>query len=178
MQFSVRMIRFVAAMAFASALLAAGAHAEALNAVPWGFSVTFGCQSQLGSQTIKTDAGSVVMTSYSCDTGDMSYFVAIIDYPTGTFTPEKVDNAYAGAVNGEATSAKGTIRSVEPFTLGAVTGRDALIDVAESHQTFHSRLFLVGDRLYQVLFVAPTGQENGKDSLDFLNSFALQSAGK
>jgi len=149
------------------------ARAETVNASQWGFSVAFGCQSQLGSQSTPTAVGNILITSYSCTVGETAYFVAISDYPRGSITPAKIDAVYAGAVNGAATNAKGSIRSVNPYTLGKLTGREAIIDVPTGKMAIRMRIFLVGDRMYQALVAAPAGQESNPDSLKFLNSFKL-----
>lgn len=173
MMFSVPALKQAAAATFAVALFAACARAETVSAPQWGFSVTFGCQSQLGSQTVPTAVGNIVITSYSCTVGETAYFVAISDYPAGSVTPAKVDAVYAGAINGAAANAKGSIRSVTPYALGKTTGREALIDVPTDKMAIRMRIFLVGDRMYQALFAAPAGQESGADGLKFLNSFKL-----
>jgi len=38
----------------------------------------------------------------------------------------------------------------------------------------HLRIFFVGDRQFQVLVAGPAGQENGKATMAFLNSFKLK----
>ena len=178
MVFSVRVIRLVAAVAFASALLAGSVHAETVNVGKWGFSVVFGCQSQPASQSVATAVGKITMTSYSCSTRDAGYFVAVADYPAHSINQKSIDDAYTGAINGAAGNVKGKIRSVAPYRLGHITGRDALIDLKVSHRTAHLRIFYVRDRQFQLTFVGPTGQENSKACLDFLNSFVLAKAGK
>jgi len=178
MVFSVRAIRLVATAAFASALLVGSVHAETINVGKWGFSVVFGCQSQPASQSVATAAGNVTMTSYSCGTHDAGYFLAIADYPPGTINQKSIDVAYTGAINGAAGTVKGKIRNVAPYVLGKITGRDALIDLKRSHRTVHLRVFYVRDRQFQLTYIGPTGQENSKACLDFLNSFALKKTGK
>jgi len=178
MVFSVRVIRLVAAVAFASALLAGSVHAETVNVGKWGFSVVFGCHSQTASQSVATAAGNVTMKTYSCGTHDAGYFLAIADYPPGTINQKSIDVAYTDAINGAAGTVKGKIRSVAPYRLGKITGRDALIDLKASHRTAHLRIFYIRDRQFQLTFVGPTGQENSKACLDFLNSFVLTKASK
>ena len=165
--------QLVCAGVIALAATMGAARAEQLDAGQWKFSATFGCQSALSGQTVKTAAGDVVMTTYSCGSDTIYEAVIVADYPAGTITPDAIDGHYAGAVDGAATSAKGTIRSVAPYTLGNYTGRDVVIDVPDGALAIHARMFLVSDRLYQVLFGGPNGQESSKDCLDFLNSFTL-----
>jgi len=159
--------------AFASAFLAAGVRAEAVHAGKLGFSVVFGCQSQRDSRPVATPLGNITMTGYSCGTNDGGYFVGVADYPARSITKKSLDAAYGGAIDAAAKSAKGKIRSVAPYALGNITGRDALIDMKADNQTIHLRVFYVGHRQFQAMAIGPTGQENGKASLGFLNSFTL-----
>jgi hypothetical protein len=168
-----RLLRTIALAACAAAFVSANAHAESLDAKQWRFTLVFPCQSQLGSQVVNTAVGDILLTSYVCGGDNDAYFAAISDYPAGTVTPEKLDLIYAGAVNGQAENTKGTIRTVAPYTLGNTTGREAFIDIAEPKGAIRLRLFLVGDRLYQVMCIEPAGDETGQKCLDFLNSFTL-----
>ena len=178
MVISVRVIRFVVVAAFASVFLAAGVRAETVNAGKLGFSAVFGCRSQRDSRLVATPVGNITMTGYSCSTKDRAYFIAVADYPTGPITRKSLDAAYTGAIKGAADSVKGRIRSVAPYALGNITGRDALIDAKAGNQTLHLRIFYVGHRQFQVMFIGPKGQENSRACLAFLNSFALKNPGK
>jgi hypothetical protein len=163
-----------ACAALAGVFFAAGAQAENLSNTPWSFTAAFPCQSQMTSTPVATNMGNVTLVAYFCQQDQLAYFVGVTDYAKGALTGQNVDAVYDGAVQGAATNFKGTIRSAVPYTSSNVTGRDALVDDAADHLTAHARFFVVGDRLYQVLAVVPTGDENGQVTLDFLNSFALQ----
>jgi len=168
-----RVVPLFAGTVIAAALVSTLAYAEALDATQWRFTITFPCPSQLDSQVVKTAIGDVVMTSYVCTSGNNAYFAAINDYPAGTVTPNNSDTVYAGVVNGEAENSKGTLRNVAPFTLGTVTGREAVLDMTEPKGVIRSRQFLLGDRLYQVMCVEADMQDASKTCLDFLDSFTL-----
>ena len=118
--------------------------------------------------------GNIKLTSYSCGTRDGGFFVAVADYPTRSVTQKSTNAAYSGAINGAASNIKGKIRRVTPYKLGKITGRDALIDLKASHQTAHLRIFYVRNRQFQLTFIGPKGQENGKNCLRFLNSFRVK----
>lgn len=150
-----------------------GANAEKLDASAWRFSVAFPCKSQLGSQTIHTAVGDVIMAFYTCDVETPTYLVAVNDYPKGTMLPEKVDGAYVGGITSLAETVKGTIRGITPYTLGGISGREAIVDSDDGKSVGRLRAFIVGDRLYQVFYMGPKGSEESKDCLDFLNSFTL-----
>jgi hypothetical protein len=163
--------------AFAASLLVVcfvtGAKAEILNAAQWHFSANFPCKSQISGQAADTAVGRLVITIYSCGDDSRYFFVTINDYPVGMVKPANRDNIYAGAVNGSATEVKGTIRTTSVFTLANIDGREYFVDIPDKNGVLRSRLFLVGDRLYQTTCAGNTGIDTSKDCLDFLNSFTL-----
>jgi hypothetical protein len=173
MSTSMRSLRLVAFIAASIVSLGGGAFAEALDAPQWNFRATFPCQSQIGGQTVDTAAGRVAITTYACGDDQIAYLVAINDYPSGTAKPERVDTMYAGGIDQAAKSANGTIRSITPYTLGGVSGREAVVDQQDQKGTIRLRIFIVGDRLYQIMYLGPVGTEQGASCLDFLNSFTL-----
>ncbi len=99
--------------------------------------------------------------------------MATSSYPKGFIAKRTPKAALGDAVLGAASNVKGTVRSEAPITLAGVAGRDALIDVKTQKVVLHLRVFYVGDRQYQVLVVAPAGQENGTAAKAFLGSFKL-----
>ena len=174
MKHPVRAVRLAVILALASLFFAPFARAEKLDASQWRFTAVFPCQSQLGSQQVESQIGLLVVTMYSCaDAEDSKYFAAVIDYPPGKMPPENHDNAYAGGVDAAAKSAKGTIRRVSPYVLGNTTGREYIIDTPEDNTVLRGRMFLVGDRLYQMVFGGKAGKEDSKECLDFLDSLTL-----
>lgn len=167
-------VRVVRLTACAVTLVAMGARAETMDNAQWGFTATFPCQSQLNSQPVSSSVGNVTVVLYMCTEGEGAYFVGITDFPQGAVSQQKPDDVYNGVANGAAENSNGTLRSLDPYALGNVAGREAVIDVASSKLSMHARYFIVGDRLYQAFFLGPTGQENSKAALDFLNAFSLK----
>ncbi len=167
--------RLIAICGFAAAGLffAATANAEALDAAPWHFRVTFPCQSGLSSQTADTAAGRIVLTYYSCGDDKAAFMVVVNDYPAGLIKQDDIATHYAGAVNGMAEEVKGTVRNVGVYSLANIDGREAVIDVPDKHGAVKSRIFLVGDRLYQATCIGDAGIEAGTDCKAFLDSFTL-----
>jgi hypothetical protein len=166
-------LRFAALLVACIVLSSGGASAETLDAPQWHFRVSFPCQSQIGGQTVDTKAGRVAITTYACGDDQTAYFVAINDYPPGIVKPEIVDSMYAGGINQAAKSANGSIRGITPYTLGGINGREALIDQLDVKRAIRQRVFIVGDRLYQIMYLGPAGTEQGKTCTDFLDSFIL-----
>lgn len=152
-------------------IVAAGANAEVVKNNNLGFSAAFPCRSQQTAQTVIASFGKVPVTSLSCADGKDIYIISVSRYPKGFIA--KRNHVYRDAVNGAASNVKGKVRSNVPYKLGAVTGRDALIDVPSQRAAAHIRVFFAGDRQYQVMFLGPKGHESGKAAMGFLNSFKL-----
>jgi hypothetical protein len=162
----------VLACAGAAAILLAGARAETFSDKALGFSAAFPCRSIQTSQTVIASFGKVPVTSLSCAKGKDIYIISVSRYPKGFVA--KRNHVYRDAVNGAAANVKGSVRSNKAFKLGAVTGRDVLIDVPADRAAAHMRVFFSGDRQYQVTFLGPKGHESGKAAMGFLNSFRLR----
>lgn len=162
----------ITALAAASILLTGAAGAAAVTAP--NFTVTFPCNAQTVNQTVTSGKVSIPMVNYSCAQGDTGYFVVISTYAKGFIAKKTAKGAFSDAVAGAAANVKGTIRSDKPIKLGAVAGHDALIDVAKEKAAAHLRVFFANDMQYQVLVVAPAGQESGKAATKFLDSFKLK----
>ena len=170
--FSLHAVRRATVASLAIAIFACGAWAETVNSSQWGFSATFPCQSEVTTKPVATAHGNLTLTSYACHEGERKYAIAFADLPAGSITKETADVGYDAAVRSIASAAGGNIRSVIVYPLGDVSGRDVLVDIPSNKKTIHSRLYYLGDRQFHVEFYGPTGEENRKDCLDFLNSFA------
>ena len=154
-------------------MLAGPAYADAYTSKEWGFSATFPGPAKQTAQPVTTAVGNVTMVSVSYRSDNTGYMISIGDFPKGTVTSRPLAQVYENTANGEAKSVKGTIRKKANFTVDGVVGRDVLIDFASNSKAAHTRIFIVGDRQFQVMFIGPSGSENGKIALDFLNSFHL-----
>ncbi len=162
----------VLAFAGTALVLAAGARAGTVSDRSLGFSAAFPCRSQQMAQTIAASFGKIPVKTLSCAKDNDFYIISVSRYPKGYIAKRKT--AYRDAVNGAADNAKGSVRKNVAYKSGAVTGRDALIDVPSQGAVVHLRTFFVGDRQYQVIFLGPKGRESGKAALAFLNSFRLK----
>ena len=170
--FSYRHAISLSVVASSLAFITAPARADDVISADWGFSAAFPCQAQIKTKPINTDAGNVTMVYYICQNGGSGYYVALGDYPKGfVISP---DETLASAAQGAAQNVNGTIRSMVPYPIGNIPGRELLVDVTSSSAVAHVRIFVVGDRLYQVGVLGRTGSERSQAWLDFLNSFTLR----
>jgi hypothetical protein len=136
---------------------------------------------QRGSQQVPTKVGTIAMNMVYYDGGAIAYMIIYCDYPAGSVAqsggPDKVcENASNGAVQ----NVNGTIRTSSPYQLGDVKGLEIVADIPSKDPKVPAnasvarlRFFVVGDRLYQVMYIGPTGTETNIKAVTFLDSFRL-----
>jgi hypothetical protein len=125
-------------------------------------------------QLIKTATGGVDLGTYLLDLprseGTLGVFVN--EFPEEgikALSPEKrLDSARDGAV----ANVKGKLKSEKKITLQENPGRDVLIEV-DSKSIVRVRLYVVKNRLYQVLVSGPKDLATSKTAERFLESFKL-----
>jgi hypothetical protein len=136
---------------------------------------------QRGSQPVDTAVGKIAMNMVYYDGGATAYMIIYCDYPAGSVTqsggPEKV---CANASNGAVQNVGGKIQSSSACQLGDVKGLEVVADIppkdpndSASASVARLRFFVVGDRLYQVMYIGPAGTETGSKAVAFLDSFRL-----
>ena len=167
MALSIRMI----GLAAAAAMLATAAQAEAVKGA--GFTASFPCRTKQTSQNVAAGNAAIPIVSYSCEGAGSLYYVVASTYPKGFIAKKTLAAAYKDAVGGAAANVRGTVRTSQPIKLGAVGGREVLIDIPSDKAAAHLRLFFVGDKQFQVMIVGAKGRESAKPAMDFLGSFKL-----
>lgn len=102
------------------------------------------------------------------------YVITYIEYPKGTVGADK-DKFVAGVVERNVARLKGKVASNEPITLGKQKhpGRDVRVELAETKQLYRARVFLVGERVYQVTVLGAEEAVKGKEVDDYLASFKV-----
>ena len=136
---------------------------------------------QRGSQLVDTAVGKIAMNMVYYDGGAVAHMVIYCDYPAGSVAqsggPDKVcQNASDGAVK----SVNGTVRTSSSYQLGDVKGLEVTADIPAKDPKVPAdasvarlRFFVVGDRLYQVMYIGPTSTETSPKAVAFLDSFRL-----
>jgi hypothetical protein len=145
------------------------------------FVATFEGAVQRGSQPVDTAVGKIAMNMVYYDGGAVAHMVIYCDYPAGSVAssggPDKV---CANASDGAVKNVNGTIRTSSPYQLGDSNGLEVVADIPPkdpkdpaSASVARLRFFVVGDRLYQVMYIGPTGTETTIKAVTFLDSFRL-----
>lgn len=169
-----RMLRSgVFALAIVVAALAGCSRQDTFVSQDGGFKATFPVKAQATSMPVKTGELEVKMNMVAAEKDGASFVVSYVDYPAGSLGQKPPDQAFQDIIDGTVGNVQGTLRSADPISLGGTAGREVLIDVPEQNVAVHERIFLVGDRLYQVMYGGPKGTESAKDATAFLDSFKL-----
>jgi len=141
------------------------------------FSVMTPVQLQETVETVPTQgSGQVDIHLFSAETRKAAYMIAYSDYPQNAFAGVDPQLVLANSRDGAVANSNGALASDEEISLQGYPGRQLLIEgVDEQGQKMavHSRMYLVGDRLFQVMVILPEGQTMSADMEGFLTSFKL-----
>jgi hypothetical protein len=137
------------------------------------FAATFPAAVSRSNQIIDMDAGQVILCRTYAAQGAEFFTVIYCDYPEGYVASTGAAAIYKDMAKDAADKAKGTIRSQGDCKLGDVAGLEVLIDGPNRVSVERMRLYVVGDRLFQVTFTGRPNSEAGKDAQGFLDSFRL-----
>jgi hypothetical protein len=77
-----------------------------------------------------------------------------------------------GGREGAAENLNGVVVSDKPITLGGYPGTEFVVE-APGDLIYTARVYVVNDRLYQILFLAPKDQIDQFDVQAFFDSFTL-----
>ena len=150
------------------------ANAEVMADGPGRFTVDIPQPTSRDVKFADTAAGKVKIFILIHDGGTLAHMVGYNDYPAGALTGKDPAIAYEGWAKGQAGGMNGVIRSIVNHQLGEIVGREMIVDIKSQNTVARSRCFIEGDRLYQVMYLGPTGSENSASAVQFLDSFRLQ----
>jgi hypothetical protein len=104
----------------------------------------------------------------------MLYQVGYNDYPESIIQPGIEGQLLDGAMNGGVQALKGTVLSEKNLTLDGFPGKEAKVKVSSpTSGEFTVRIFLVENRLYQIMVGGTTGKIDQAGATRFLDSFKL-----
>ena len=160
---------------------AAGGETPVVAAAPWrefssgegGFTALFPGEPK--QDTNPPDQNGHSQHRYAVNRGDTGYMISYDDYAPGrmqTDTQAVLARAQAAVLK----AMGGTLRSEQPLTLAGLPGREIVFDMPD-HTAGRVRVYVGHDRLYQVWFAGPAGQEASADTDRFFDSVRLAGAG-
>ena len=121
----------------------------------------------------KASSGPYVRYQWLTDQGSKAWIVTYNDYQTGTIAKTGLAQAYKNAVEGGVKGVKGELRDEKSINQSGITGKESLVFMSNGPLIMRQRIFIVGDRLYQNIYVEPPGSENDAEVNAFFASFRV-----
>lgn len=121
----------------------------------------------------KASSGPYVRYQWLTDQGSKAWIVTYNDYQAGTINKTGLEQAYKNAVQGGVQGVKGELRSEKSITQQGITGKESLVYMPNGPLMMRQRIFILGDRLYQNIYVGPPGSENDSEVNAFFASFKV-----
>lgn len=157
-------------------LMACGSKPQEFKSGPGRFTVMTPTPLKETTQDLESEGSKIKLYLFSGQEGNTGYFVSYCDYPPELATPEKAEQMLSGARNGAVSNAQGKLASEDRINLGDYPGRELVINAVGPQElavTIKGRLFMVKNRLYQIMVVSPRGQIGAAATDAFLQSFKI-----
>ena len=141
-----------------------------------GFSVMSPVALMESSQELETEAGKLDLHLFAGQLDDVGYFVSYTDYAPEIVQKGDPEKMLDGSRDGAVSNVHGKLVSETRITLAGHPGRELLIDAKPGDAppgTIKERIFMVKNRLYQVVVVAPKRRDIATEADGFLQSFKL-----
>ena len=141
------------------------------------FSIVVPSTFQETQESVETPVGPINIHTFTAEEQNSAYVVAYSDYPAEIVEQSDPQILLDSSRDGALGNLNGNIISEEPIDIDGNPGRSLVIDTVDpagDEATIKSRIYLVDNRLYQILVVTPKGQEEAAKPETFLESFTLQ----
>ncbi|MDH4129953.1 MAG: hypothetical protein OEV44_14445 [Spirochaetota bacterium] len=123
------------------------------------------------NKTINTAGGSVDMKIFVLKSSNVIFYVSYADYPLKYIekasSKKLLDNGRDGALN----KVKGSLVSEKEISINKHPGRD--IEILAKSLKLYARLYIVNNRLYQLIAIAPNKNVSVLEIKKFQKSFKL-----
>jgi hypothetical protein len=130
-------------------------------------------------ESVDTAVGAIDIHTFTATHDRTVYVVAYSDYPAEIISQSDPQQVLNGSRDGAVQNVGGTLVSETAIDLEGNPGKALVINTtsdAGNMATVNAHLYLVENRLYQILVVVPQGAEKSAEVDTFLNSFSLSNA--
>ncbi len=127
-------------------------------------------------QSVETPVGPVDIYTFTAETDDSAYVVAFSDYPAAMVDQSNPELLLNSSRDGAINNLGGTLIREDMIEIAGHPGRSLMIAAqgqADEPAIINSHIYLVGNRLYQILVVSPDDQQLALQPQTFLESFTL-----
>jgi hypothetical protein len=142
-----------------------------------GFSVASPLPLEESSQSIDTTLGPIEVHFFMAEEGSRAYMVGYSDYPQDFVDQSDPEAMLDGARDGAVGNINGKLVSeIKVLLEDRYPGREIVVTAMvdnDQEGTLKERMFLVGNRLYQIMVIAPSGEMSVQEMNEFINSLEL-----
>ena len=128
-------------------------------------------------QSLETQGDKIELHIFSGQRGDTGYFVSYWDYPPGLVHPDRLEEMLDASRDGSVAKVSGRLIREGKLTLMGNPGRELVIETGgqtgPEMRRLQGRLFIVGNRMYQIMVVTPKDQKSRPEPEAFLQSLKL-----
>lgn len=138
------------------------------------FEISFGGEPKVSTESVPTDIGDIEMTSYMYEkSADEVYMVAISEYPAEHIKSSSPSALLEGAQDGASRSLKiENWDKNKEIKLGKNIGKE--FSGNNGNFFVNYKIYLVGNKLYQVAILKVNEYTNKKTAKNFFSSFKLK----
>jgi hypothetical protein len=138
-----------------------------------GFQAKFPSHPAHKSLTVKTASGPHELTTFTVSDKTITFSVTLTALPNNELESVGATVVLDGARDGAVANVQGVLLSELIIDLDGHPGRELTISAASGKAEIRQRLYLVGNRLYQLLAVTPNGESISPRVSRFFDSFKL-----
>ena len=126
------------------------------------------------TQKLDTGVGAIDLHFFVAEQDGFQYLVSYNDYPDAMVREADADKVLDGARDGVVANVQGRLLNEVKVWLANYPGRELRIRIPEGRQAMRTRLYFVGNRLYQVGVLSAEDGAAADEVSKFLNSFKLR----
>jgi hypothetical protein len=125
-------------------------------------------------QVVNSEAGDITVHLFNVPLGSFAYVVAYSDYPADLVANMGAEKLLDGARDGAVSNTRGKLLDESPVEIDGFPGRFLKVLSPDGTGLAQARMFLVGNRLYQIFVASPKSDQDSEDIQKYLDSFTLK----
>ncbi len=140
------------------------------------FAITMPGTPKESSQSVDTAAGAINLTMFTTQVSSAAYLVSYSDYPEDMMSSADPLKVLEGAQNGSITNFDGKLLSSKDITLDDNPGKEFTAEGKVTNPgdgSLSGRIYLVKNRLYQIIVIGLKDKTPAADIDKYLKSFKL-----
>lgn len=140
-----------------------------------GFSIEMPGEPEGKKIIIDTELGQNYLYVYMLKKQDgMIYSIGFIDYPNELFNKKSTEQLLNDAREGAVRNVGGKLVSESQISIKGYPGREVVIASSGGQGSLQARIFLVNNRLYQLMFAPAKGNTLSRNARRFFESFEIE----